>query len=83
MADNEITEAQARTSYVTSLGYYLDSDAIQVEIAWQLKRIADASDEKKPTPVVIFNSGGHNPETKINNVINGLKKLENLDFAHI
>jgi len=84
MADTEITEADARASYVTSLGYYLDSDAIQVEIAWQLKRIGDALDEKKTTPVVIVNSGGQITEPEIvHKTIKALRNLEKLDFAHI
>jgi hypothetical protein len=82
MTDNEMREARA--SYVNSLGYYLDSDAILVEIAWQLKRIGDASSEKKPTPVVILNSSGQTSETEMaQKVMKALINLEKGDFVHI
>lgn len=77
MSDKEIEDLKARTLYLDSLSE-LD---IQVEIAWQIKRIADASGEKKPTPVVIFNSSAK--ETEIDDVIKALRNLEKRDFAHI
>ena len=82
MSDKEIEDLEARAKYFNSIRD-LNALDVQAEIAWQLKRIGDASGEKKPTPVVIFNSSGQRTETEINNVINVLRKLEKRDFAHI
>ena len=82
MSDKEIEDLKARDVYFNSIRD-LDALDVQAEIAWQLKRIADASGEKKPTPVVIFNSGPQRTEIEIDTVIKALRNLEKRDFAHI
>jgi hypothetical protein len=82
MSDKEIEDLKAREAYFNSISH-LNAEDTQAEIAWQVKRIADASAAEKPAPVLIFNSGPQRTEIEIDTVIKALMNLEKRNFTHI